>query len=225
MLEYNPEIDEITSQVGDEMKKMFIEYQSIDPSIKDDYLKGAAMIVFRLGFDYFWSIESELSRRSVLGGGALVRLAFENLADLFYIYDKPNKYPEAYVESMSTFRDLMKGAAGKDHNLLASSRAFKQANKWTGATIEDRVKASGASLVNVYDLLSYFAHPNPGALIYVMNEKLQDGQLNLLKQANCLCALTMMGVVLNHSDIQSVKIEDLDEIAKRLGTRLLEDTK
>lgn len=216
-----PEVDSIVKEVSDKMLDMYEEFQQQDADVKADYSKGAAMIVFRLGLDYFTTARDALHKGRVISGGSLVRTALENMADLFYIYDKPNKYPQAYVESMETFRRIMISVALKDYNVLAKSRELKQANKWTKASIEDRIKASGDSLLNIYDLLSYFGHPNPGSLTYITNTKLKDAQLNLLKQANCMSALTLMCVVLNHSDITTVKIEELDIIARKLGIQLI----
>lgn len=218
-----PEIDSIVKEVSDKMLDIYEELQQQNPDIKSDYSKGAAMIVFRLGLDYFIAARDVLHKGGVISGGSLVRTALENIADLFYIYDKPNKYPKAYVESMEQFREIMVGVAQKDYNALAQSRELKQANKWTNASIEDRIKASGSSFLNIYDLLSYFGHPNPGSLTYITNKNLKAGQLNLLKQANCMTALTLMGVLLNHSDIEKTKVEELDVIARKLGTQLIPD--
>ena len=215
-----PDIDSIVKEVSDKMLDMYEEYQQNNADVKADYSKGAAMIVFRLGLDYFVTARDALHKDSVIGGGSLVRTALENMADLFYIYDKPEKYPKAYVESMDAFKTIMIKVALKDYNILAKSRELKQANRWTNASIEDRIKASGDSLLNIYDLLSYFGHPNPGSLTYIVNTKLKESQLNLLKQANCMTALTLMGVVLNHSDIKSIKVEELDILARKLGFKL-----
>jgi hypothetical protein len=218
-----PEIDSIVKEVSDKMLDIYEEFQQQNPDIKADYSKGAAIIVFRLGLDYFVAARDTLHKGGVISGGSLVRTALENIADLFYIYDKPDKYPMAYVESMEQFRKIMVKVAQKDYNVLAQSRELKQANKWTKASIEDRIKASGNSFLNIYDLLSYFGHPNPGSLTYITNKNLKAGQLNLLKQANCKTALTLMGVVLNHSDIVKTNVEELDVIARKLGTQLIPD--
>ncbi len=218
-----PEIDSIVKEVSDKILNIYDEFQQQNPDINADHPKGAAIIVFRLGLDYFVAARDVLHKGSVISGGSLVRTALENVADLFYIYDKPDKYPKAYVESMEKFREIMIGVAQKDYDALAESRELKQANKWTNASIEDRIKASGSSFLNIYDLLSYFGHPNPGSLTYITNKNLKAGQLNLLKQANCLTALTLMGVVLNHSDIVKTKAEELNTIARKLGTQLIPD--
>ncbi len=219
-----PEIDSIVKEVSDKMLDMYEEFQQRNADVKADYSKGTAMIVFRLGLDYFTTARDALHKGQVISGGSLVRTALENIADLFYIYDKPDKYPKAYVESMEAFKTIMIKVALKDRKSLAQSRELKQANKWTNATIEDRIKASGDSLLNIYDLLSYFGHPNPGSLTYITNSKLKDAQLNLLKQANCMSALTLMSVVLNHSDISTINVEELDKIARKLGIQLAPDS-
>jgi hypothetical protein len=223
MQNINPEIDKIVQETSKLLSRMYDEFQQINISVTADYSKGAAMIVFRLGLEYYIAARDELAKERVIPGGSLVRSAIENLVDLFYIYDKQGKYPRAYVESMEAFRQIMLRAANKPSAVLANSRELKQANKWTNASIEDRIKASGPSLLNIYDILSYFGHPNPGSLTYVTNSKLKDGQLNLLKQGNCMTVLTLMGVVLNHSDIKTIKVEELDVLARKLGFQLQPD--
>lgn len=219
----NPNIDTIVKEVSDKVLTIYEEFQQLNPEVKADYSKGAALIVFRLGVDYFVAARDVLDKRLVISGGSLVRTGLENMVDLFYIYDKPDKYPRAYVESMENFRATMIKVALKNYDELAKSRELKQANKWTNASIEDRMRISGDSYLNVYDLLSYFAHPNPGSLTYVTNKRLKEGQLNLLKQANCMTALALMNVVLKHSDISSVTLQELDVISRKIGIPLIPD--
>ena len=225
MIPIVPEIDEIVDEVSALMSRMIDEFQEMKASFTDEPQKGASMIVFILAADYYASARDVLKKGRIISGGSLVRTGFENLADLFYLYDKPDKYPKTYVDSMQAFKDMMKDVATKDFQELAESRQMKQANKWTGATIEDRIKASGESLLNSYDLLSYFGHPNPASITYLSNKRLNEAQLNLLKQANCLTALTIMGVVLNHTDAKSVSMEEIDAIGKKLGTKFISDNK
>jgi len=223
MLKILPEVDGVVSEVSELMKRVYegLQQQNIDP--KADCQKGAALIVFRLGFEYFIVSRDALHKGLLIGGGSVVRTGLENVIDLLYIYSKPDKYPKAYVESMSIFNEVMKSAATIGFDAITQSRELKQANKWTGATIEARLKASGASFITVYDMLSYFGHPNPGSLNYVTNKKLKDAQLNLLKQANCISAITMMGVVLNHTGVTSVTIQEFDAVTRKLGMQLMPD--
>jgi hypothetical protein len=220
MLKPLPNIDNVVAEVAQHMSNVYKNYQRLNPDVHANYGKGAALIAFRLGLEYFVTTRDILANGHVISGGSLARTAFENMIDLFYIYDKPEKYPKAYVESMEAYRKLMAAAANKVSNTLAQSRELKQANKWTNATIEQRITAISGSFLTLYDMLSYFSHPNPGSLTYITNEKLQASQLNLLKQANCLTALSLMSVVLNHSDITSTKREELDNIAQKMGTQL-----
>lgn len=219
MKELIKEIDVIAKEVTDLMLKIYEEFEKSQPNLRADYNKGAAIIAYRLGLDYFATARDALHKGRVVSGGAVTRSAIENLCDLYYIYDKPDKYPKAYVESMEAFRKIMVavGAANKSSDVLAASRELRQANKWTGASVEDRVKASGNSLVNIYDLLSYFSHPNPGSLTYITNAKLKYGQLNLMQQANCMTAISLIKLVLNHADVTSVKVGELDKVALKLG--------
>jgi hypothetical protein len=216
-----PEVDDIVSEVSVLIKRFYerLQQQNIVPEA--DYQKGAALIVFRLGYEYFIVSSDALLKGLLIGGGSVVRTGLENVIDLFYIYSKPDKYPKAYVESMSRFNEVMKNAATKGFDAITQSRELKQANKWTDASIEDRIKSSGGSFITVYDMLSYFGHPNPGSLTYVSNKKMKNGQLNLLKQANCMTVLSMMGVVLNHTGVTSVTVQELDTVARKLGTQLV----
>jgi hypothetical protein len=222
MQEFNPDVDNIAKEVTDCMLKIYDDFQKTKPDLIADYDKGAAIIAYRLGLDYFTTARNALYKELIIGGSAVTRSALENLTDLYYVYDKPNKYPMAYVESMEEFRKIMTitGAKNKKSNVLADSRELKQANKWTNAPIEDRVKASGGPLVNIYDLLSYFSHPNPGALTYITSKKLKDKQLNLMKQTNCMIALSLMKLVLKHTDVTSVKLNELEKLALKLDMPL-----
>ncbi|HEX4774324.1 MAG TPA: DUF5677 domain-containing protein [Candidatus Saccharimonadales bacterium] len=223
MLEIRADIDDIVAEVSELMKRVYdgLQQQNIEP--KADPSKGAALIVFRLGFEYFIVSRDALHKGLLIGGGAAVRTGLENVIDLLYIYDKPEKYAKAYVESMTKFNEVMRSAAAKGIDAIAQSRELKQANKWTNASIEDRLKASGNAFITVYDMLSYFGHPNPGSLNYITNKRLKDGQLNLLKQASCISALTMMAVTLKHTDITNITIQELDVVARKLGTQLVPD--
>lgn len=219
MLEFNSNVDAVAKEVTGCMHRMYESFQKINPDLRADYNKGTAIIAYRLGLDYFATARDALHKGRIISGGTVTRAALENLIDLFYIYDKPDKYPKAYVESMEEFRKVMikVGAAKKTTEMLATSRELKQANRWTGSSIEERVKASGAAYINVYDLLSYFSHPNPGSLTYIANKSLKEKQINLMQQVNCMTALSLMKVVLNHTDVQSVTRDELEKIGSKLG--------
>ena len=114
MQEFHPEINDITKSVSTYMQKTYEEYKKLNADPRSDFEKGATMIAFRLGFEYYFSARDALSAGQIIGGGALIRPCIENLADLFFIFDKPDKYPEAYVKSMEKFRQVMVSAAPKD---------------------------------------------------------------------------------------------------------------
>lgn len=228
MQEYNPEIDQITKEVTILLEKLANEYGVMKISTKSDYLKGTAWISFHLGREYFMTARDSLNNGRVIGGGAIVRTCIENVADLFYIFDKknnPNKYARAYVESLEKFRQVMLNAADLSFEEVFDERRIKQANKWTNASIEDRIVATGKGLSNIYDLFSYFSHPNPGSLTYLMIKSLKEKQINLLKQGNCLTALNLMGLVLGYADLKSVTIDELDKLARKLGSQMIPDNK
>jgi hypothetical protein len=58
---------------------------------------------------------------------------------------------------------------------------------------------------------------------YITNPRLKDAQINLLKQANVVNALQIIGLTLNHSDLVSVTIEEADALAQRMGISLIPD--
>lgn len=216
MLEFNPETDNVSAECTNLILKIADELKAAKIDPRHNYDCGAAMIAFLLGVDYFSSTRDDLARKRVISGGATLRCALENIIDLFYMYDDTEEYAKRYVESMFRFKQIMMNAAGKSTKDLAVSRELKQANKWTDSSIEDRLKASGPAFINVYDMFSYFSHPNPGSITYSQSTQLRDKQLNLMKQANCMTALTLMGLLINHCPIKSVTHNDLNELSKVL---------
>jgi len=197
-------------RVADGLRQKRVDY-------KTNPQAGAALIAFRLGFEYFITSRDALMKDLVISGGACLRTGLENVIDLLYVYSNPGKYTEPYVLSMSKFDEVMRQAAVKDFSEVIKSRELKQANKWTGASIEDRLMASGDSLTTVYDLLSYFGHPNPGALNWTTSPGRLQGQLNLLKQSNCMNAFVLMAMVQNFSDSDEVSFEEINLLAQKIG--------
>jgi hypothetical protein len=218
MQNFNPNVDIVSKEVSTIMHKIYDDLQKMQPDLNANYNVGAAVIAFRLGLDYFEAAKDALDKGHIVSGGALARCALENLSDLFYVYEKPEKYPKAYVESMEEFKRMMLATsiANKGTDALAASRELKQANKWTDSSIDDRIRAGGNSLVNMYDLLSYFSHPNPGSLTYLIDQDIKSKQINLMKQTNSMTALSLANVVLSKTSAKSVQRQDLESIALKL---------
>lgn len=207
------------------MDRVFIEYASQKFDQKADFQKRTAWIGFRIGNDYFKGAKDALLNEMLLSGTNLVRSGLENLGDLFYIYctqEKTDKYVKAYVESMSKFTRAMVMARLKGFDATAQGRLLRQANKWTDANIEQRLKATGPAILTVYDMMSYFSHPNPGAVTYLENPKLLTAQINLVKQCNCMAAINLMGLAINHGNIKQVTYSELNRIATNLGFPLMQ---
>ncbi len=220
MKDYNPEADDITDKVKSLIHIIFKEYQSLGDIPKDDSFKGAAWIAFHLNYDYFHAARDELIKNRVLSAGSLVRTNFENVVDLFYIYTSPQKsrqYADAYVKSMYGLNKLIAQARLQSMDEVSSSRLLKKANPWTRTNIEQRMEYVGKSMTTTYDMLSYFSHPNPASILYMGQPALKKGQINLLKQSNCINALHLIRLVLNHSDITKVTHSDTDVLFERLG--------
>jgi hypothetical protein len=228
MQRINPNIDQIVTKTADLMSLIDDEYKSLKVEPSADYMKGVAWIGFRIGVDYFFAARDALEKDRLLSGTNLVRSNFENLGDLYYIYCTPGKqakYAKAYVDSMNEFTKVFVLAKLKGFDATAQERALKQANKWTNATIEDRLKATGKAMLTMYDMMSYFSHPNPGVLTYLDRPSLLSAQINLVKQCNCINAINIMGLVINHSDIKSVTHLELNAIATEIGFPLMQTPK
>ncbi len=224
MRQFNPEIDAISQDAAKYMEEIILSYHELKIDIEADYEKGTAAVAFRLGYGYFKTAFEALAKNNLLGGGLAVRTCLENLSDLYYIFDntphRTAKYSKAYVESIEKFRQAMVDAAGKTSEEVFTSGILKEANRWTNASVSDRIEASGKANSNIYDMFSYLSHPNPGAITYFTSSELKKGQLNLLKQSNCLVAVHLMGLIIHHSDVESVTFEELDELAVKLGSRI-----
>ncbi|MEO5691106.1 MAG: hypothetical protein ABIQ64_02875 [Candidatus Saccharimonadales bacterium] len=225
MNEIHPNIDSITSRTDELMELVNLECGALNIDPSENYLKGVAWIGFRIGLDYFSASRVALDNEKLLSGTSLVRSSFENLGDLFYIYCHPSKkakYAKSYVESMNVFTKVFILAKVRGFDPAAQDRALKQSNKWTDASIEVRLRSIGPSMLTVYDMMSYFSHPNPGALTYLDRPQLLSAQINLVKQCNCINAVNLMGLVINHISLTTVKHNELNAIATELGFPLMQ---
>lgn len=225
MLDIHPDIDRIIDDTDKLVDQVTVEYISHKVDVRADYLKGTAYISFRIGRDYFKAAKDALQNELLLSGTNLVRSGLENLGDLYYIYctdGKTNKYARSYIDSIPKFKLAMLLAKVRGLDTTAKERALKQANRWTDASIEQRLEATGPALLTMYDMMSYFSHPNPAATTYLDNNKLLTTQINLVKQCNCINAINLMGITINHSDLKSVNHTDLNAIAVQIGFPLMQ---
>lgn len=221
----NPDIEQITKEVSACIEKIRAELEGykLDPSSEPK--KGVVYIAFHLGREYFLTARDALKQRHVVGSGNVIRACFENLADVFYIFKTPErteKYAKQYILSLEVYRRKMLGLHGEDIDKVFKERKIKQVNKWAGnASIDDRLNDLSTTLTTVYDMFSYFSHPNPASLTYLGIPGLRDAQLNLSEQVNCHIAVVLMMICVTHSDLQSVTAAELNELAKKLGTSLM----
>lgn len=200
------------------------EYISLNVNPQADYVKGTAYIGFRIGRDYFKGAMRALDDSLLLSGTGLVRSAVENFGDLSYIFlaqGKKETYAKAYVGSISKFTGAMLLSKLKGMDATLEERLLKQSNNWTGATIEQRLKAAGKSYLTIYDMMSYFSHPNPAAISYLDKERLLAAQLSLVKDCNCMTMLGLMGIIINHSDLKSISHSTINELTTKLGFPLI----
>lgn len=224
MQNVHPEIDRLIDETTVLMEKVRDEYQALEIKADKDHLKGTVWIGFNIGYDYFMAAKQSLINEYLLSGTGLVRSGLENLGDLFYIYCAPKKkekYAKAYVESTARYNGAMVIARIRGVDTTAKERLLKQANKWTEATIEQRLQATGPAIITVYDMMSYFSHPNPAVMTYLQKPRLLKAQINLVKQCNCIAAISLMGLSINHAKLQTIKYEELNKIATELGFPLM----
>lgn len=112
----------------------------------------------------------------------------------------------------------------KDMKDVFSNRLAKKVNNWAGgSSIDDRIKDLTPSLLTIYDMFSYFGHPNPASIAYMRIAGLKNGQLAISKSMNCHVAVVMMMIIVIHGDIESVSNEALDQL--RIQIDLTMDTK
>ena len=222
MKEFNTEIDDISqkTQLLVERVEQWYAANGIDP--KANYEKGATWINFSLGVDYYQSARKLLADGNILGGGNVLRTSLENTADIFFIVCEPSKIgrrSKAYVESIEAYRDAMR-QLGVEMLDKKGERPMQTINSWTTASIYDRLQATGDSIVFVYDMFSYLSHPNPASMMFLTNEKFKNQMINVFQQANEFNILNTIAVTLNHSDIDTVKVEECEAIANQLGTTI-----
>jgi hypothetical protein len=221
---FNTDVDQITNEVSNCLQRIMIEFGDYKLDPINEPSKGVVYIGFHLGREYFLTTRDALSQGHVVGGGNVLRTCFENLADLFYIFrthDRTDKYAKPYIESIEVYKRTMIDLHGKDMKKVFADRTAKQVNKWTNASIDDRVNDLSSSLMTIYDMFSYFSHPNPASITYLGIPGLRDGQTNLAKQANCITAITLMATCINHSDVKSVSYDELDTLSRKLGVGII----
>lgn len=226
MQDFLPDIEDVSREVQGLVARAAAEYKQrgIDPA--QDYVKGAAWITFTLAFDYYDGARRELAAGNILSGTTLVRTNLENVTDLFYILGdkiKTERRAKAYVDSIEAYREAVKRVSGTALESM-EERPVRELNKWTEASIYDRLKATGDPLVFVYDLFSYNSHPNPASMLLVTNDAYAKAMINILQQANEYTMLNTLGLVLSHSDIESVAMTEVNDLAKRLGSSLVRET-
>lgn len=221
----NPEIDQITKEVSACVQKICNELEGYKLNPSTEPKKGVVYIAFHLGREYFLTARDALKQKHVVGSGNVIRASFENLADVFYIFktqQRTEKYAKKYILSLEVYRQTMLGLHGIDIDEVFADRKVKQVNKWAGnASIDDRLNDLSKPLATVYDMFSYFSHPNPAAITFMGIPGLRNGQLGLSQQVNCHIAVMLMAMCVVHGDIQSVTYDELNGLAKRLGTALV----
>lgn len=200
---------------------IYNEYAAKGIDFGADTNRSVAYIGFHLARQYFHAVEFSQKQGLLIAASGTVRSALENASDLFYIFSKPEKnYGDAYVGSMQAFHDAMKKAASAGQEQVALKRMMKQANPWTGASIQDRLKFLGDDLLFTYDMLSYFSHPNPAAIQFLLRGDMTDAVNEMLNAANGITMLHVMAFSVLFGEIESIKEEELESIANDLGFKL-----
>lgn len=225
MKEYNEEIEGINTTVSDCIRRILIEFKGYELDSINDTERGVAYIAFHLGQEYFYAARDLLKKERVVGGGSLIRACIENQADIFYIFknaENTKKYAQPYVESIESYSNAVVDMKAVTIDEVFKARMAKQVNKWTNASIEDRIKDAGASVATVYDMFSYFSHPNPAAITYMGNKNLRKKQINIMQQCNAMIAVALMTVVIKHANIRSVTYDELNTIGVEIGFPILQ---
>lgn len=220
-------IDDITNETSALIHKLALEFQQINVKLTDAPSLVALWIAFHLGREYFLGAKDALNNKRLLTGTTSVRASLENVADILYIFQTDaniQKYAPRYVGSITAYEKALKDAVAAGAKSVFADRKLKQANSWTGATIDDRLKAilgTHGAFTTVYDMLSYFSHPNPVSINFIGKQWLREGQTNLVQQGNCMTAIVLMALVVNNSTLRSVSLTDLDKVGQRIGLVLI----
>ena len=97
-------------------------------------------------------------------------------------------------------------------------------NQWSSSNITERLRdLGGTSMLTTYDMLSYFAHPNPGSVEYIINGELRTGELEIIESGICVNAVHLIAIMISHSGIKSVSKLELEAVAQRIGTSVFEN--
>lgn len=220
----NPYMSDIEQRVQAVVERINAWYSShgIDP--KADYPKGAVWINFTLGAEYYFAAQKLLIEGNILGATVNLRSSLENTADIFFITGEANKLERrsrAYVESIDAYREAM-SALGDSPLEEGGGNLVERVNPWTTSTIATRLQATGDSLTLIYNLMSYYSHPNPAAMFLLTNPAYKAAQTEVLRQGNVISILNAVGVLLTYeTSIDTVTHKELNEIAAMLGIRLI----
>lgn len=200
---------------------IYQEYMSVGIDFDKDVNRSVAYIGFNLARQYFHAVELLDKRGLVISASGAVRSGLENASDLFYIFSKLDKdYGKHYIDSMQAFHGAMKKAAVAGQEQVVLNRMMKQVNPWTNASIEDRLKFLGGDLLFTYDMLSYFSHPNPAAIQFLIRPEMRVVVSEMVNVANNITMLHVMAFSLLFGEIKSVKEAELESIANQLGFNL-----
>lgn len=201
--------------------RIYEEYKTTGIDFDKDVNRSVAYIGFHLARQYFHAVELLNKQELIISASGTVRSGLENAADLFYIFSKLDKdYGKLYVGSMQAFHEAMKKAATAGQKQVALERMMKQVNPWTRASIEDRLKFLGEDLLFTYDMLSYFSHPNPAAIQFLVRPEMTEVVSEMAEAANNVTMLHVMAFSVLFGDIKSVKEAELESIANQLGFKL-----
>ncbi len=220
----NHDMSALNDATAEHMNAVFAEFSSLNIKAEEDPESGVSWTAFHLGRDYFIGARDALNSKHLLTGASSVRAAIENISDMLYIFrdaKSTQKYAPTYVASGNAYKTAVKEAAAVDMLEVFASRTLKQANKWTSASIDDRLHVVGNFMATVYDMLSYFSHPNPAAIDFIGKPQLREAQIDLIHQGNCMTALFMMAIIINQGHISTVSLEELDATGREFGIEIV----
>lgn len=166
-------VESLATEIHELVLRVKSDYSGVGVESIDDTKAAAAYVTFVAIADYFASLRAVLAEGQHLGAGALLRAQLEAWSDLRHIFKDDNKVEsrsKAYIGALDTFRDAMKGV--DDESLDSQARILRQVNaNWTSSSIEDRVNGMGYGIMlTTYDILSYYAHPNPATAVLSLKD-------------------------------------------------------
>lgn len=203
------------------LHKVENEVYGVDQDFRGNYRHNVAYICLKLAFEYYHASVSLIEDGKANIASIVSRTAIENLADMIFILESDDdQFAMRYVNSRSDFYSYtQKFGKRKLKNPLSKrqSRAMNKVNNWTGdplLTITKRIESLDRELIFEYDMLSYFAHPNPVQIDFMLNMKMMGEHTKLLVILNVNIILVAIAMMKLYGPTISSTEEDIDLVGR-----------